>query len=79
MILIKLFKGFIESLSKKDKNWKNKKIKARFICTLSICYLNKKILCQLVKVDDLISNKPKGKNGFGYDPIFIPEKKKNFW
>ena len=29
-------------LSKKDKNWKHKKIKARFICALSICYLDKK-------------------------------------
>ena len=28
-------------LYKKDKNWKQKKIKARFICALSICNLNK--------------------------------------
>ena len=32
-----------KELSKKDKNWKYKKIKARFICALSICYLDKKI------------------------------------
>ena len=30
-------------LSKKDKNWRDKKVKARFICALSICYLDKKI------------------------------------
>ena len=61
-----------EELSKKDKNWKDKKIKARFICALSICYLDKKIASVLGKVEGYISPKPKGKNGFGYDPIFIP-------
>jgi len=63
-------------LSKKDKNWKQKKVKARFICALSICYLNKKIASVLGKVEGYISIKPKGKNGFGYDPIFIPKNKK---
>ena len=63
-------------LSKKDKNWKHKKIKARFICALSICYLDKKIASVLGKVEGYISVKPKGKNGFGYDPIFIPKNKK---
>ena len=63
-------------LNKKNKNWKNKKVKARFVCALSICYLNKKIACVTGKVEGTISHKPKGKNGFGYDPIFIPQKKK---
>jgi len=63
-------------LSKKDKNWKLKRVKARFICALSICYLNKKIASVLGKVEGYISIKPKGKNGFGYDPIFIPKNKK---
>ena len=63
-------------LSKKDKNWKNKKVKARFICSLSICYLDKKIASVLGKVEGYISTKPKGKNGFGYDPIFIPKNKR---
>tara|TARA_B100000674_G_scaffold440912_1_gene404133 strand:+ start:616 stop:870 length:255 start_codon:yes stop_codon:yes gene_type:complete len=49
-----------------------KKIKARFVCALSICYFNKKIACVVGKVEGEISPKPKGKNGFGYDPIFIP-------
>ena len=62
-------------LNKKDKNWINKKIRARFICALSISYLNKKIVCVTGKVEGHISDKPKGKNGFGYDPIFIPLKK----
>ena len=63
-------------LSKKDKNWKHKKIKARFICALSICYLDKKIASVLGKVEGYISVNPKGKNGFGYDPIFIPKNKR---
>ena len=63
-------------LSKIDKNWKFKKIKARFICALSICFLDKKIACVKGKVEGFISPKPKGKKGFGYDPIFIPINKK---
>ena len=65
-----------KELDKKDRNWREKKIKARFICALSICYLNKKIACEVGIVDGYISKKPKGKNGFGYDPIFIPLKKR---
>ena len=65
-----------KELSKKDKNWKFKKVKARFICALSICYLDKKIASVLGKVEGHISEKPKGKNGFGYDPIFIPKNKR---
>ena len=65
-----------KELSKKDKDWKNKKVKARFICSLSICYLDKKIASVLGKVEGYISSKPKGRNGFGYDPIFIPKNKR---
>ena len=69
-------KKVYKELNKKDKNWKNKKIKARFICSLSISYLNKKIACVIGKVEGHISHEAKGKNGFGYDPIFIPLKKR---
>ena len=72
----KAIKRVYNELSKKDKNWTQKKIKARFICALSICYLNKKIASALGKVEGYISLDPKGKNGFGYDPIFVPENKK---
>ena len=63
-------------LKKKDKKWKQKKIKARFICALTISYLDKKISSVLGKVEGYISNEPRGSNGFGYDPIFIPKNKK---
>ena len=72
----KAIKKVYRELNKKDKNWKNKKIKARFVCALSIYFLNKKIACVRGKVEGTISTKPKGKNGFGYDPIFIPIKGK---
>ena len=72
----KAIKRVYRELSKKDNNWKNKKVKARFICALSICYLDKKIASVLGKVEGYISEIPKGKNGFGYDPIFIPKNKR---
>ena len=72
----KAIKKVYRELNKKDKNWKNKKIKARFVCALSISYLNKKIACVKGKVEGTISPEPKGENGFGYDPIFVPNGKK---
>ena len=71
----KAIKKVYRELDKKNKKWKNKKIKARFVCALSICYINKKIACVTGSVEGNISEKPKGKNGFGYDPIFIPKNK----
>ena len=72
----KAIKKIYKELDKKNKYWKDKKIKARFICALSISFLDKKISCVVGKVEGYISNKPLGINGFGYDPIFIPRKKK---
>jgi len=72
----KEIKKVYRELSKKNKNWKKKRIRARFICALSICYLDKKIATVQGKVEGYISTEPKGKNGFGYDPIFIAKNKK---
>ncbi len=72
----KAIKKVYRELSKKNKNWKKKRIRARFICALSICYLDKKIATVQGKVEGYISTEPKGKNGFGYDPIFIAKNKK---
>ena len=69
-------KKVYRELDKKNKNWRNKKIKARFICALSLCSNQKIIACVQSKVEGHISKIPKGKNGFGYDPIFIPLKSK---
>ena len=63
-------------INEKDKNWKHKKIKARFICVLTIYWPNGKTVNSIGKVEGHISTKKKGNNGFGYDPIFIPLKKR---
>ena len=68
-------KVFME-LDKVDKNWRKKKIKARFICALTIYGPKLKKVNAIGKVEGRISNKKIGKNGFGYDPIFIPKGKK---
>ena len=69
-------KKIFSELNKKDKAWKNKKIVARFICALTVYGLKKKPIYSIGIVQGLISNKKKGKHGFGYDPIFIPKGKK---
>tara|TARA_B100000963_G_scaffold344734_1_gene347880 strand:- start:149 stop:751 length:603 start_codon:yes stop_codon:yes gene_type:complete len=61
-----------KELDKKDKEWKTKKISARFICALVIYWPNKKKIYSIGKISGKISKIKKGKNGFGYDPIFIP-------
>ena len=63
-------------LNRKDKNWKIKKIKARFICSLTIYVSEKEIVNSVGKIEGYISPNMRGKNGFGYDPIFIPNGKK---
>ena len=72
----KAIKRVYQNLSKIDKNWQSKKIKARFICALSIYNFDKKIASVRGKVEGYLSNEPKGNNGFGYDPIFILRRKK---
>ena len=68
-------RGFKE-LDRKNKNWRKKKNKARFICALTIYQQNRKTINSVGKVEGYISPSMKGKNGFGYDPIFIPLGKK---
>ena len=63
-------------INEKDKNWRKKKIKARFICVLTIYWPNGKSVNSTGKIEGHISAKKKGNNGFGYDPIFIPLKKR---
>ena len=73
---IKAMNKVFKELDKKDKNWRTKKIKARFVCALTIYKPNQKIINSIGKIEGYISPSIKGENGFGYDPIFIPRGKK---
>jgi len=55
---------------KKDWHFNNK---ASFICCLTIFWPNKKSFSSEGIVNGKISKKKSGTNGFGYDPIFIPD------
>ena len=69
---VKAMNRVFKELNKKDKDWKNKKIKARFICALTIYGPNQRTINTIGKIEGYISSLMKGENGFGYDPIFIP-------
>ena len=58
---------------KKMQNKKNRK--ATFVCSLSYKKDNGKIISVEGRLKGNISNRILGKNGFGYDPIFIPLKR----
>tara|TARA_B100000315_G_scaffold241833_1_gene263083 strand:- start:191 stop:787 length:597 start_codon:yes stop_codon:yes gene_type:complete len=54
------------------KNWKNDN-SAKFICCMTLYWPNGKSYSSKGIIRGKISNIKKGKNGFGYDPIFIPD------
>ncbi len=51
---------------------KNKDFSAKFICCLSIKLSENHIYSYSGEIEGKIIWPPKGKNGFGYDPFFIP-------
>ena len=69
-------KKVYSELKKNDKHWYKLKHTARFVCALTIYWPNNKYISVTGKVEGSISKFKKGKNGFGYDPIFIPLNKK---
>ena len=69
-------KKVYKKLKKVDKNYFKKKISARFVCALTILWTNNTLVNVVGKVEGSISKKKRGKNGFGYDPIFIPKNSK---
>ena len=59
-------------LNKKIPDWRNRRIRANFICALTIYWPSGKFKTRIGKIEGRISNVKVGKKGFGYDPIFIP-------
>ena len=72
----KAMKKIIKMIESKNRNKKFKNTKAKFVCSLTICFSNGKNFNSIGKIHGNISIKIKGKNGFGYDPIFIPRNHK---
>ena len=68
------FRKEMINILEKIKNKKNRK--ARFICSLSIKLNEKKIITSVGIINGHISFKMMGNKGFGYDPIFIPNRSK---
>ena len=63
-------------LKLKKKKKLNKNNNARFYCSLAIAFPNGEYKTFSGTVNGKISKEPKGNNGFGYDPIFIPNRHK---
>ena len=72
----KAMKKIIKEVKDKNKNRKNKNLKAEFVCSLSIYGKTGKFINAVGKIKGTISKKIAGDNGFGFDPIFIPNNQK---
>ena len=75
--LAKKYGSFYNAMKFILKKMKNKKDRtATFVCSLSYKTNNQKIVTVQGKLKGKISSSIKGKNGFGFDPIFTPSNKK---
>ncbi len=63
----KAFEYIISNVVKKQNN------RAFFVTAISLTLKKNHHIIFLGKINGTVSLKPKGANGFGYDPIFIPE------
>ncbi len=74
-------KRFLEKFSNNEKAFeyiishviKRKNNRASFVTAISLTLKENHHIIFLGKINGKVSLEPKGKNGFGYDPIFIPE------
>jgi len=67
------FKEGMKMLLNEMKDAQNPSRKAHFSCCMALACPNEKVKIFEGRVDGSIAEKPRGKNGFGYDPIFIPD------
>jgi len=65
-------KKVFEKMRNIKKDWKNDNT-ARFICCMTLLWPDGKNYSSKGVIRGKISTEKKGKNGFGYDPIFIPD------
>ena len=65
-------KKIFEEMNNIKKDWKNDNA-AKFICCMTLFWPNGKSYSSKGIIKGKISTTKKGKNGFGYDPIFIPD------
>ena len=71
--LAKKYGSFLKAMKFILKKMKNKKDRsATFVCSLSYKRKNRKIVSIVGKLKGKISHRIIGNQGFGYDPIFIP-------
>ena len=66
-------KKVYKKMYNKKKNWKDYNNFAQFVCSLTIFWPTGKNFSSQGIIRGKITNKKKGKKGFGYDPIFIPK------
>ena len=64
-------KKIFEKMNNVKKDWEKDNF-AKFICCMTLFWPNGKHYSSQGTVKGKISKEKKGKNGFGYDPIFIP-------
>jgi len=65
-------KKIFEKMGNIKKDWKNDST-ARFICSMTLFWPDGENYSSKGVIKGKISTIKKGKNGFGYDPIFIPD------
>lgn len=61
----------IEKLLENMKGKTNRK--AKFVCVISLAYRGNLAAQFRGEVSGIITDAPRGENGFGYDPVFIPD------
>ena len=65
-------KKIYKKMNNIKRNWKNDS-SAKFICCMTLFWPDGKNCSSVGIIKGKISTMKKGKNGFGYDPIFIPD------
>ena len=65
-------KKVFKQISSIKTDWKKKNLTAKFVCGMTLFWPGSKSYYSEGIVKGTISSRKIGKNGFGYDPIFIP-------